>query len=263
MEEVPLNSLIHKLKKHQFLFEELVKRDFKQKYKRTVLGMFWSILAPLLTLLVMNFIFGYYFGRRINHYTIYLFCGNIIYSYFRESTNAGMVSLISNAGIFTKVNVPKYLFLFSKNVSILINFGLTLILLFIFILADGIPIGAHFIALLYPVVFLVLFNLGVGLILSALFVFFRDISYLYNVFTLLLMYMSAIFYRISIVPAKYRMIFYCNPVYCYIEYFRTVILDGKIPSLNLHLLCAGYAIAFFIAGYWMYKKNNHKFLFYV
>ena len=258
-----MKSLILKLKKQQFLFEELVKRDFKQKYKRTVLGMFWSILAPLLTLLVMKFVFGYYFGRRIEHYTIYLFCGNIIYSYFKESTTAGMRSLMSNASIFTKVNVPKYIFLFSKNVSILINFGLTLILLFIFVLADGIPISLHFIALLYPVVFLVLFNLGVGLILSALFVFFRDISYLYNVFTLLLMYMSAIFYRINIVPAKYRIVFYCNPVYCYIEYFRTVILTGKIPPLNLHLLCAGYGIVFFIAGYWIYKKYNHKFLFYV
>ena len=80
---------------------------------------------------------------------------------------------------------------------------------------------------------------------------------------MLLMYMSAIFYQITIVPAKYRILFYLNPVYCYIEYFRTVILDGKIPSLNLHLLCAGYAIVFFMAGYWMYKKNNHKFLFYI
>ena len=88
-----MKALIHKLKKHQFLFEELVKRDFKHKYKDTVLGMGWSILSPLLTLIVLNFIFGYYFGRRIPHYTIYLFCGNLLFSYFRESTSTGMMAL--------------------------------------------------------------------------------------------------------------------------------------------------------------------------
>ena len=258
-----MNSLVHKLKKHQFLFEELVKRDFKQKYKRTVLGMGWSVLSPLLTLLVLNFIFGFYFGRRIQHFTIYLFCGNLLFSYFKESTSSGMMALLSNSGIFTKVNVPKYLFLFSKNVSSLINFGLSLCLFFIFVIADGIPIKIHFLMLLFPIACLIIFNLGVGLILSALYVFFRDINYLYNIFTMLLMYMSAIFYQITIVPAKYRMLFYLNPIYCYIEYFRKIVLNGKIPTLGFHGLCAFYAIAFFFIGCWIYKKYNHKFLYYV
>lgn len=118
--------MLNKLKKHQFLFEELVKRDFKKKYKRTVLGMLWSILSPLLTLLVMRLVFTQFFGRGTPHYTTYLFCGNLVFSYFNESTREGMSSLMSNARIFTKVNVPKYLFLFSKNVQTLINFCLTL-----------------------------------------------------------------------------------------------------------------------------------------
>ena len=109
-----LKKSLERLKKNQFLFEELTKRDFKRKYKRTVLGMGWSILAPLLTLLVLNFVFGHFFGRRVPHYTIYLFCGNLLFSYFKESTTGGMNSLVSNAGIFTKVNVPKYIFLLSK-----------------------------------------------------------------------------------------------------------------------------------------------------
>ena len=106
--------MIEKIKKHQFLFEELVKRDFKKKYKRTVLGMAWSILSPLLTLLVMRLVFTQFFGRNTPHYTIYLFCGNLVFAFFNESTTQGMSSLMSNASIFTKVNVPKYLFLFSK-----------------------------------------------------------------------------------------------------------------------------------------------------
>ena len=125
-------KMLETLKKHQFLFEELVKRDFKKKYKRTILGMAWSILSPMLTLLVMRLVFTRFFGRMTAHYTTYLFCGNLVFSYFNESTSQGMSALMGNAGIFTKVNIPKYLFLFSKNVQTLINFGITLPVLFLF-----------------------------------------------------------------------------------------------------------------------------------
>ena len=115
--------MLKKFKHNQFLFEELVKRDFKKKYKRTILGMAWSVLSPLLLLLVMRLVFTQFFGRDTPHYTTYLFCGNLVFSYFRESTNEGMSSLLGNAKIFSKINVPKYLFLFSKNIQTLINFG--------------------------------------------------------------------------------------------------------------------------------------------
>ena len=256
-----MQALILKMKKHQFLFEELVKRDFKQKYKRTVLGMGWSILSPLLTLLVLQLVF--YFGRTIPHYTIYLFCGNLLFAYYKESTTSGMNSLMSNAAIFSKINVPKYLFLFSKNVSSLINFGLTLLIFFAFVFADGLPFTWKFLMLLYPIACLVVFNLGMGLILSALFVFFRDISYLYNVFTMLLMYASAIFYDVSIVPEQLQFIFYLNPVYCCIAYFRSIVIAGEIPSIEWHLLCLGYALLAFLVGCYIYKKDNHKFLYYI
>ena len=161
--------MIEKLKRHQFLFEELVKRDFKKKYKRTVLGMAWSVLSPLMTLLVMRLVFTQFFGRGMEHYTTYLFCGNLIFSCFNESTSQGMTSLMGNANIFTKVNVPKYLFLLSKNVQTLINFALTLAVFFVFCLLDQITFTWKFILLLYPVLCLVLFNIGVGMVLSALF----------------------------------------------------------------------------------------------
>ena len=164
--------MIKKLRCYQFLFEELVKQDFKKKYKRTVLGMAWSILSPLLTLLVMRLVFTQFFGKTIPHYTTYLFCGNLVFSCFSESTGQGMQSRIGKSGIFTKVNVPKYIFLFSKNVQTLINFGLTLCVFFVFCILDKITFTWKFILLLHPICCLVLFNIGVGLILSALFVFF-------------------------------------------------------------------------------------------
>lgn len=255
--------MLERFLKHQFLFEELVKRDFKAKYKRTVLGMGWSILSPLLTLLVMNVVFSHFFGRGMKHYTIYLFCGNLLFTYYREATSSGMSSLMNNAKIFSKVNVPKYIFLLSRNVSSVINFGLSLIVFFIFCLADNIEFGIHFLALIYPILCLILFNIGIGLVLSALFVFFRDMSYLYDIFTMLVMYLSAIFYTVDIMPEKYQMMFYLNPVYVYIKYFRTIVLDGQIPSIELHLLGAFYAVAAMLVGAWMYKKNNYKFLYYV
>ena len=255
--------MLTKLKKHQFLFEELVKRDFKQKYKRTVLGMGWSLLSPLLQLCVLSIIFKQFFGRTVEHYTIYLFCGNLIFNYFRESTNGGMNALMSNRNIFSKVNVPKYMFLLSKNVSSLINFGLTLCIFFLFVIIDKVDIGLHFFTLMYPICCLVVFNIGIGLILSALFVFFRDISYLYDIFTLLLMYMSAIFYTIDTMDPWFQQRIYLNPVYSYIKYFRVVVLDGVIPSAGLHLLCAAYALVAIALGAWVYKKYNHKFLYYV
>ncbi len=258
-----MTSLLKKIKKNQFLFEELVKRDFKRKYKRTVLGMFWSILSPLLQLLVMSIVFGQFFGKGMEHYTIYLFCGNLLFAYFKDSTNGGMDALVSNASIFTKVNVPKYMFLLSKNVSSLINFGLTLLVFFLFAIIDNIDFGIHFIALLYPIICLVVFNVGCGLILSALNVFFRDMKYLYDIFTLLLMYCSAIFYDVNKMAPSMKDLFYLNPVYCYIRYFRCIVLEGALPGLELHGLCALYAMAALLIGSWVYKHYNHRFLYYV
>lgn len=256
-------SHIQKLQKYQFLFEELVKRDFKKKYKRTVLGMAWSVLSPLLILLVMRLVFSQFFGRNTAHYTIYLFCGNLIFSYFNESTSQGMISLMGNAGIFTKVNVPKYLFLFSKNVQTLINFGLTLCVFFLFCVLDNITFTWKFICLLYPVCCLVLFNIGVGLILSALFVFFRDIQYLWSVFTMLLMYMSAIFYTIDSYSYEVQCLFLINPVYLFIRYFRKIVIEAAIPTAWFHLLMLADVFIVLGLGCWMYKKYNHKFLYYV
>lgn len=256
-------ELAHKMKQNQFLFEELVKRDFKQKYKRTLLGMAWSILYPLITLLILDIIFSNYFGTDIAHYPIYLFCGQLVFSYFNESTNGGMYSLLGNAHIFSKVNVPKYLFLLSKNVSSFINFCLTLCIFFVFVFFNDVPFTWKFIFLLFPIACLVVFNIGMGLIISALLVFFRDMSYLYSVFTMLLMYMSAIFYSVEIVPAHFRFFFYLNPVYIYIKYLRLIVLNGEIPSLGYHLLCLGYALIAVLLGGYIYKKYNHMFLYYI
>ena len=245
------------------MFEELVKRDFKKKYKRTILGVGWSMLSPLLMLLVMKVVFGQFFGRETPHYTTYLFCGLLTCNWFSGSASAGMRSLFGNAGIFTKVNVPKYLFIFSANMQVLFNFVLTLLVFFVFCALDKVSFSWKFLCLLYPVVTLSIFNLGVGMVLSALFIFFRDIDYLWEVFMRLLMYGSAIFYSIDDMPARLQLVFACNPIYRHIAYFREVVLDGAVPSVSTHLVLAACAVAAFAAGAWMYRRYNTKFLYYV
>ena len=251
------------LEKHRFLFEELVKRDFKKKYKRTVLGMGWSMLAPLLMLLVMKLVFEQFFGRNTPHYTTYLFCGLLVFNWFAESTNGGMRSLYGNASIFTKVNVPKYLFLFSGNIQALLNFSLTLLVFFFFCWLDDVAFTWRFVFLLYPIMTLLLFNVGVGMVLSALYIFFRDMDYLWGVFIQLLMYGSAIFYQVDKMSPSIQAVFAFNPVYRHIAYVREIVLNGAIPSLTVHLALAGFAGIAFLVGAFMYKRYNTRFLYYV
>ncbi len=250
------------MKKNAFLFQELVNRDFQQRYKRTVLGMAWSVLSPLLQLLVMMIVFSRMFGHNVEHYVIYLFAGNIVFSYYSESTNNGMASLMGNAGILSKINVPKYLFLLSQNVSALINYALTIGIFFFFCIIDHITFTPAFFMLWYPVLCLLLMNIGIGMVLSALYVFFRDIQYLYRVFLTLLTYLSAIFYTLDSFSPFVQRLFLLNPVYANIKYWRVIVLEGVVPSAGFHLLLAFDAIVFLAIGALFYKKFNHRFVYY-
>ena len=164
--------MFQKLSEYRFLFEELAKRDFRKKYKRTMLGMMWSVLNPLLTLLIMRAVFTQFFGLTIPHYTTYLFAGNVVYSYFTDATNSGMNALIGNKEIISKVNLPKYMFVLSANWSAFINFILTMCVFFLFAAFDSIVFTWSFLLSLFPILFLLAFNIGISMILSAVNLFF-------------------------------------------------------------------------------------------
>ncbi len=258
-----IEKYVNKMKQNQFLFEELVKRDFKKRYARTTIGMAWSILNPLLQLLVMRMVFTVFFGRNTPHYTTYLFSGLIVFNYFSESTREGMTSLVDNASIFTKINVPKYLFLFAKNVQCLINFLLILVVFFLFCILDHVTLTWKFFLLLYPILLLVVFNIGTGLVLSAIYVFFRDMKYFWSIFLMLLQYLSAIFYQIDSFSDRTQKLFYINPVYLYVRYFRKIVIFAEIPQLSFHLLMLSETIIVLTLGALIYRKYNLKFLYYV
>jgi len=248
---------------YNYLFEQLVKRDFKKRYKGTYLGILWSMLGPLLHLFVMVLVFTHFFGNDIPHFVIHVFAGIKLFSFFKESTSQGMSSLVSNSGILTKLRVPKYLFILSKNVASLVNFGLMLIIFFVFVALDGVAFHPRFFLLIYPIIMLTLFNFGVGLVLSALFVFFKDVQYLYDIFTMLVMWMSAVFFSVESFSLNIQRLFLLNPMFTYIHYFRLVVLNGVVPAWHIHVLCAVYAVVALGVGAYFYKRFNYKFIYYM
>ncbi len=255
-------SFKERIMQYRFLFEELTKRDFKKKYKRTFLGVLWSVISPFFTFLIQFFVFGSLFNRNDSNYVIYLLTGTLMFHFFSDATHAGMFSMYANAGVLSKIKVPKTIFLLSSNVASVFNFMLTLLVYFVFMVICGVNFGPHLLLMLYPIICLIIFNIGISYILSALFVFFRDIQYLYSIVIMLLTYMSAIFYYPDRFPENFQFVFAINPVYRYIAYIRQLVIDSTIPSLTSHLMCFGFAAGALILGYLFHKKTEKNFVYY-
>ena len=259
--ETKNNGSAWSFEQKKFLLKQLIHRDFKSRYKRAALGVLWSMFSPLFFFLAQAIVFTKLLGRG-EHYIAYLITGNIVFSYFSDATTNCMFALQANAGILGKIKVDKNMFLASKSISCLINFFFTAIVMFIILAFDDIPFHWNFFLLLFPVIGLFFMNMGIGYILSAWFVLFKDTQYLYSIFTRILVYFSAIFYYVDQFPENIQNIFYFNPVYCYICYFRSIIIDNTIPSLFIHGLCIGYPILFMLFGKLIYKLNDNKLAYY-
>ena len=255
-------SFADKVKRNRFLFEELTKRDFKKKYKRTMLGILWSVVSPFLTFLIQYFVFGYIFDRLDTGFIVYLLTGTLMFSFFSNATTAGMFSMYSNGSILSKVKVPKALFVLSSNSAAPFNCFLTLIVYFGFMLVCKVNFGPHLLLMIYPILCLIVFNIGMSYVLSALFVFFRDVQYLYQIFTMLLSYLSAIFYEIKAFPEHFQMLFYINPIYEYISYMRELVMQSSIPSFKHHVVCLAFSLGMLGIGLLIHKKTEQKFVYY-
>ena len=256
-------SVIGSLYKYGFLIRQLVARDFKTKYKRSVLGMLWSFLNPLLTMTIQYIVFSTFFKTDIPNFIIYLLCGIICFNFFNEATNMGLMSIVSNASLINKVYVPKYIYPFSRTVSSCINLLLSLIPLFLMMFITQTPLRLA--TLLLPVVLVFLFFLGygVGLILATLMVFFRDTQFLWNIFSMLLMYMTPIFYPDTIIPDYFMPIYKLNPLYHVIRFMRSILINGVCPEPKALLYCAIVCFVPFLVGIFIFRKNEDKFVMYI
>lgn len=255
------NSSAWSFEQKKFLLKQLIHRDFKSRYKRAALGIMWSMISPLCFFAAQAIVFTKLLGRG-EHYIAYLITGNIVFHYFTDATTNSMFALQANGGIISKIKVDKDMFLLSRSISCLINFFFTAMVMFIIIAFDHIPFHFSFLLLIFPIICLFFLNMGIGYILSAWFVLFKDTQYIYSIFTRILIYFSAIFYYTDRFPESIQNIFYYNPVYCYIYYFRSIIIDNQIPSLFIHGLCVGFPILFMLIGKLVYKLNDNKFAYY-
>ena len=244
----------------RFLLKELVKRNLTSKYKESVLGIVWSFINPLCVMLIFTAIFSVLFRFQIKNFPVYFLTGRIFYDFFIAATNGAMHSIRGNAYILKKIYVPKYMFAIGSICYEFINFLISLVILFGVMALTGAQLHITTIFVVIPFIFLVLMVIGVGLILAVLNTYFSDVSYIYSIFTLLLMYASALFYPMEIVPANIQMIFTLNPLYVAITCFRDTILYGVFPDILSLLYLAVFSIMLFAVGFLLFRIHEKKLL---
>ncbi len=253
-------GIVQSLAKYSFLIRQLVSRDFKTKYKRSVLGMLWSFLNPLLTMSIQYVVFSTLFKSDIDNFVVYLLTGIVCFNFFNEAANMCLMSIVGNASLINKVYVPKYIYPFSRTLSSSINLLLSLVPLLLMLLITRTPIT--WAILLLPLVLLMLFMLsyGVGLILATMMVFFRDTQFLWGIFSMLLMYLTPIFYPESIIPSQFMTVYKLNPLYHILRFMRSILIDGVSLEPKAYLYCFALCAIPFLIGVIVFRKNQDKFV---
>lgn len=248
---------------YQWLLRELVSRDLKIKYRKSVLGYLWSILNPLMMMIILTIVFSTIFKFDIPNYAVYLLAGQLLFGFFSESTTMAMSSIINGAALIKKVYLPKYIFPVSRVLSSFVTMVLSMMALFIVMIATDCSFSLTIMLIPVVLLYIFLFSIGIGLMLSVLVVYFRDVEYLYGVFLNAFMYLTPIIYPISIIPKEYRQFMILNPMYNFIEMFRNITLYCKWPTLTDHLLCSVYALAALVLGIWVFKNHQKNFILYI
>ena len=263
-----MNKLLEKLPFHHLLNymplgQELVKRDLQVKYRRSFLGYLWSLLNPLLMMCVMSYVFSTIFQSTIPNFPLYLICGQTLWNFFNESTNMAMYSVLQNGALIKKVYIPKFIFPLSRLLSSFVTMSFSLVAILIVMLFTRATVYWTILLFWVPLLFLFIFCCGVGLILSSLSVYFRDITHLYGVLTLVLMYFTPMFYDITILPAEVQAAINWNPLYHFITFFRSLILYGRIPHWNTWGICIGCSLTMLGVGLAVFKKMQRNFILYI
>ena len=250
--------------KYRHLFQQLVEKDIKLRYRRSFLGYLWSVLNPLMIMAIMVLVFSNIFRFDIVNYPVYLIIGQTLFNFVQLSTNEAMWSIVGNAPLLKKTYVPKYIFTVSKVSSACVNyiFSLGAMLIVFFVCRVRLSLSMLWIPAVILQVYI--FSVGMGLFLSATTVFFRDIQHIYAAFCTAWMYATPIFYPIGQLPENLqRVIKLLNPLYSFIYQFRTVVLDGVMPDVRFILygfLVAGIMLA---AGTLVFLKTQDKFILYI
>lgn len=265
-------GIITNFKKYSFLINQMISRDFKVKYKRSVLGVVWSLLYPLLMMSVMAVVFSQMFKMRMEgvNYLVYLMTGLIMFNYFSEASNSAMSSVVGAFGLINKVYIPKYIFPLSKCLFVGINFLLTLVPWLLIIVLSYFGLGQYtchinWYYLLLPYIFacLFLFTVGISFILSTVSVFLRDMFYIYGIVLTIWQYFTPLFYSITMLPSNLQSLFKLNPLYLFIDSVREIVLYSRMPSVTTLFMCGIVAVLSTIIGSIIFKSKQDKFIYYI
>ena len=274
-----IKKFLYDFKTFRPLLFNLAAKDFKLKYRRSVLGVLWSILNPLLTMLVITCVFGILLRVQVDNFATYYLVGASMWTFFSESTSLAMSSVIAGAPLIKKVYIPKYIFPLEKCLFSLINFAFSLIAVIAVMLIQGVyPTFAALLGLV-PIFCCFVFSVGFSLILSALTVYFRDVMHLYGVLLTVWMYLTPIIYpmnifdnitgRMASTAGVVRQIIQYNPLYHFVEYFRACMMHGSnpevyaIPGIRETLVCLAFAFGALIIGSLIFKKAEKKFILHI
>ncbi len=245
------------------LLKELVGRDFKLQYRRSILGYFWSLLKPLMMMLVLSAIFSQVFRFSIEKFPVYLILGQTIFNFYSEATTYALTSICYAGPLIKKVYVPKYIFPMSKVCFAFTNMACSMMAVIIIMIIYRVPLSLTM--LLFPILLLYAFmiSLGVGIILAVIAVYFRDVIHLYSVFITAQMYFTPLFYPIDILPEEVLQVVKCNPTYHLVTYFRNIMMYQTWPSLQDNLICLAFGMGFLGIGLLLMKKKQDTFILYI
>ena len=245
------------------VLQELVKRDLKVRYKRSVLGLFWTMLNPLLMMLITSIVFSALFRSSITDFPVYVLSGYIVWAFFSQASVAASSSILDSAGLTRKIYVPPALFPLACNVSALVNLALALVPLTLLVLLTGHGITWAWLVLPFSFLLLAMFTHGLGLILAASSVFFRDTVYTFQVLLVAWMYLTPLFYPASIIPPRWSPFIEINPIYHYVQLVRAPVYTGSLPSRLDVLIAAGFAILLLAVGTWYFEHARVRFVSYL
>jgi len=253
------------MKKFMPLLLNLTSRDFKVKYRRSVLGVLWSVLNPLLNMIVISAVFGALLKIQMEDFAVYYIVGWSIWNFFSEATSNSLSSILNGAQLIKKVYLPKYVFPLQKCLFALISFAFSLIAVIAVMLIRGVYPSWTIILAPLPILYTFIFSIGFSLMLSALTVYFRDIQHLYSVLLTIWMYLTPIVYPLSLLEGNNALmtIIKFNPMYHYVDYFRQVMMYGNVPSLVENLICIGIALGMLLIGVLIFAKAQRNFILHI
>lgn len=252
------------MQRNLFVLNSLVSKDFKLKYRRSILGVLWSVLNPLLMMVVLTAVFSYMFKFPIDHYPLYFILGQTLFDMMNRSTSAAMASIIDAQSLIKKIRIEKMVFPLEKVLFELVNYAISLIAVAgVMVYLQVCPSIHALWGLPLVVLFVAVFSAGLGLLLASLAVFFRDVMHLWGVLITAWTYATPLFYPVDYLAPWMQQVMWFNPMYHYVTLMRDVMMWDIYPGGRELLVCAAMAAVTFLIGFIVFRRTEKKFILYI